>query len=55
MIDRAELIEKLERNARAYEAEAKAMKPEDARHLGPIESACIGGLLREAVEALKET
>lgn len=54
MTDHSELIEKLERNARAYEAEAKAMKPEDARHLGPIESACVGGLLREAAEALRQ-
>jgi hypothetical protein len=54
MIDRVELIEKLERNARSYENEAKAMKPEGARHLGPSESACIGEMLREAASALKE-
>lgn len=50
----SELLEKLERNARFYDNEAKAMRPEGARHLGPKEARAIADLLGEAVAALKE-
>jgi hypothetical protein len=48
----SEIIEKLERNARFYESEAAAMKPEGARHLGPQEAKAIAILLTEAIDAL---
>lgn len=50
----SELIEKLERNARFYESEAAAFKPEGSRHLGPKEAKAIADLLVEAADALKE-
>ena len=48
----ADLIEKLNRNARFYENEAAAFKPAGARHLGSEEAATIAKLLREAIEAI---
>lgn len=53
MID-PELIEKLERNARFYEADAAYFRPAQCRNLGPEEAKVIAGLLREAIAALKE-
>lgn len=49
----SDLVEKLERNARFYDNEAKALKPEGARHLGPNEAQAIAELLTEAAGALK--
>lgn len=48
-----EIIEKLERNARFYESEAAAFKPEGARHIGPKEAKTIAELLTEAANALR--
>jgi hypothetical protein len=45
----SDLLEKLRRNARFYESEAKSMRPHDARHLGPKEAAAIAELLNEAI------
>ena len=50
----SELLEKLERNARFYEADAKVFRPKDCRNIGPEECKVIAGLLREAIEAIKQ-
>lgn len=50
----SELIEKLERNARFYEADAAYFRPAQCRNIGPEECKVIAGLLREAIAALKE-
>lgn len=49
-----EIIEKLDRNARCYEGEARVMKPEGYRTLGPIEAGVIAQIMREAQAALIE-
>jgi hypothetical protein len=51
----SDLTDKLEANARFYEGEAAALKPNGARHLGPEESAVIAKLLRDAAEMLRTT
>ena len=49
----SELTETLDRNARFYEGEAKAMKPAGARHLGPEEAAEIARIMRAAQKELE--
>jgi hypothetical protein len=53
MANREELIEKLKRNARFYQSEGEAMRPQDARHLGPNEAVTIAELLNEAAAELE--
>jgi hypothetical protein len=50
-----ELIDKLERNARFYEADAAVFRQHaDCRNIGPQECLAIADLLREALGVLKE-
>jgi hypothetical protein len=51
----SELIEKLDRNARFYEADAQVFRQHaDCRNIGPQECLAIADLLREAIGALRE-
>lgn len=49
----SELIEKLERNARFYRADAAYFRPAQCRNIGPEECKVIAELLEEAIAALK--
>lgn len=50
----SEVLELLDRNARFYEAEAGALKPTGARHLGPSEAAEIATIMRRAKSEIEK-
>jgi hypothetical protein len=54
-VTNSELLEKLDRNARFYEADAQVFRQHaDCRNIGPQECLAIADLLREAIGALRE-